>query len=320
MPGIKKWIDKILYFIIEYDTLLIFLIMVLISSIISDVFFTYANISNLLRQVSGIGIISMGMLLVILTGGIDLSVGSVVALTSVLCGSFLSFMPLPAALLCTVAAGIITGSASGYLVSFHRVAPFIATLALMTIARGLGFIISKGSPVIINDSETGLFNFGSGTIMSVPYPVLLMVIVFLIVYIILNYTVFGRLVIAIGSNEEAVRLSGIKLRFYKFMVYAITGGFSALAGIISTSRTGVGSPIIGTGLELDVIAAVVIGGASLSGGKGSAVNTLLGVLILGMISNIMNLQNVPAYHQQVIKGLIIVFAVLLQGLQKNSKK
>ena len=144
-----------------------------------------------------------------------------------------------------------------------------------------------------------------------------MVIVFLIVYIILNYAVFGRLVIAIGSNEEAVRLSGIKLRFYKFMVYAITGGFSALAGIISTSRTGVGSPIIGTGR---------IGCNSCSCNRRTSLSEArlsrkypAWVLILGMISNIMNLQNVPAYHQQVIKGLIIVFAVLLQGLQKNSK-
>ena len=312
-------INKILHFIIEYNTLIIFLIMVVISSVISEVFFSYTNISNLLRQISGIGIISVGMLLVILTSGIDLSVGSTVALTSVLCGRFLSVMPLPAALVCTVIAGAAIGSASGYLISFHRIAPFIATLALMTIARGLGFIISKGSPIIISESETILFNFGSGNIFGIPYPVFLMLIVFLIVYIILKYTVFGRLVIAIGSNEEAVRLSGIELKYYKFMVYCITGGLAALAGIISTSRTGVGSPIIGVGLELDVIAAVVIGGANLSGGKGSAVNTLLGVLILGMIGNIMNLQNVPAYPQQVIKGVIIIMAVLLQKLQMHKK-
>jgi ribose transport system permease protein len=312
-------VRTVIHFLIEYNTLVIFLIMVIISSIISDVFFTYTNISNLLRQVSGIGIISMGMLLVILTGGIDLSVGSIVALTSVLCGSFLISMPLPLALGFSVIGGIAIGSISGYLVSVHRVAPFISTLALMTISRGLGFIISKGSPIIIGASGTALINFGSGNILGIPYPVFIMLIVFLFVFIVLKYTVFGRLIIAIGCNEEAVRLSGIKLKFYKFMVYCITGGFAALAGIISTSRTGVGSPIIGVGLELDVIAAVVIGGANLSGGKGSALNTLLGVLILGMIGNIMNLQNVPAYPQQVIKGLIIIIAVLLQGLQSHKK-
>jgi ribose transport system permease protein len=311
-------IKKVLQFLVEYNTLVIFLIMLLISSIVSDVFFTHTNISNLLRQISGIGIISMGMLLVILTGGIDLSVGSVVALTSVLCGFFLQYLSLPVTLICSIIAGVVIGFFSGYLVSVHRIAPFIATLALMTIARGLGFIISKGSPIIIGTAGTGLTNFGSGKILGIPYPVLLMFGIFSLVFIILKYTVFGRLIIAIGSNEEAVRLSGIRLKYYKFMVYCITGGFSALAGIISTSRTGVGSPIIGVGLELDVIAAVVIGGASLSGGKGSAMNTLLGVLILGMIGNLMNLQNVPAYPQQVIKGLIIIVAVLLQSYKSRT--
>jgi ribose transport system permease protein len=305
-------------FLIEYNTLVIFLIMVLISSIFSDVFFSHTNITNLLRQVSGIGIISMGMLLVILTGGIDLSVGSVVALTSVLCGYFLQFMPLPVALACSVIAGIMVGSFSGYLVAVHRMAPFIATLAAMTIARGAGFIISKGSPIIIGTAGSGLTDFGTGSIIGIPYPVFLMFAIFFLVFFILKYTVFGRLIIAIGSNEEAVRLSGIKLKYYKFAVYGMTGGFAALAGIISTSRTGVGSPIIGVGLELDVIAAVVIGGASLSGGKGTALNTLLGVLILGIIGNLMNLQNVPAYPQQVIKGLIIIAAVLMQGYKSRT--
>lgn len=305
-------------FLIEYNTLIIFLVMVLISSLFSDVFFSHTNITNLLRQVSGIGIISMGMLLVILTGGIDLSVGSVVALTSVLCGYFLQFMPLPVALACSVIAGIVVGSFSGYLVSVHRMAPFIATLAAMTIARGAGFIISKGSPIIIESSGSGLTSFGTGSILGIPYPVFLMFAIFFLVFFILKYTVFGRLIIAIGSNEEAVRLSGIKLKRYKFAVYGITGGFAALAGIISTSRTGVGSPIIGVGLELDVIAAVVIGGASLSGGKGTALNTMLGVLILGIIGNLMNLQNVPAYPQQVIKGLIIIAAVLMQGYKSRT--
>ena len=314
-----SWPGKVLNYIIEYNTLIILLIMILISAFISDVFFSQTNISNLLRQVSGIGIISMGMLLVILTGGIDLSIGSVVAFTSVLCGSFLRSMPPALAICFSIIAGLLIGSVSGYLVSIHRIAPFIATLALMTIARGLGFIISKGSPVLLDETEVFMTNFGSGYFLGVPYPVLLMLVVFLVVYIILKYTVFGRIVIAIGSNEEAVRLSGIRLKYYKFMVYCITGGLAALAGIISTSRTGVGSPIIGVGLELDVIAAVVIGGASLSGGKGSAVNTLLGVFILGIIGNIMNLQNVPAYPQQVIKGLIIIFAVLLQGMQTSKK-
>ena len=310
---------KIFHFLLEYNTVLICLIMIIISSMVSDVFFTSTNITNLLRQVSGIGILSLGMLLVILTGGIDLAVGSMVAMTSVLCGIFVLRLPLPLAIALTIIAGMLAGSVSGYLVSMHRIAPFIATLALMTIARGLGFILSKGSPIILGDSGEALTSFGSGYFLGVPGPVLLMFLVFAVVAIVLRYTVFGRLTIAIGSNEESVRLSGIRIWYYKWMVYIISGGLAALAGIISTSRTGVGSPIIGVGLELDVIAAVVIGGASLNGGRGNALNTLLGVLILGMIGNIMNLMNIPAYPQQVIKGGIIIAAVLLQRIQVRTK-
>jgi ribose transport system permease protein len=313
-------IKKVPHYMLEYNTVIICVIMMVISAIVSDVFLTATNVTNLLRQVSAIGILSMGMLLVILTGGIDLSVGSMVALTSVLCGKFILLLPLPLAIACTILVGILAGALSGYLVAIHRVAPFIATLALMTIVRGLGFIISKGSPVILGDKGASLTSLGGGYLLGIPNPVILMFLVFISVAVMLKYTVFGRMTIAIGSNEEAVRLSGIRVRYYKWMVYAIAGGFGALAGIISTSRTGVGSPIIGVGLELDVIAAVVIGGASLNGGKGNALNTLLGVLILGMIGNIMNLINVPAYPQQVVKGLIIIAAVLLQGIQLRTKK
>lgn len=307
--------EKLLKYLVEYNTVLICLVMILVSSVVSDVFFTPTNLTNLLRQVSGTGILSLGMLLVILTGGIDLSVGSMVAMTSVLCGIFMLNMPWPLAIACTILSGVLAGAVSGYLVSVHRIAPFIATLALMTVVRGFGYILSRGSPVILNESGAALTAFGSGYLLGIPNPVLLMFLVFIAVALLLGYTVFGRLTIAIGSNEEAVRLSGIRIRYYKWMVYAISGGFGALAGIISTSRTGVGSPIIGVGLELDVIAAVVIGGASLNGGKGNALNTLLGVLILGMIGNIMNLLNVPAYPQQVIKGGIIVASVLMQGIR-----
>ncbi len=187
----------------------------------------------------------------------------------------------------------------------------------MSIVRGLGFMFSKGAPIIISESSAVLADFGSGKFWGIPNPALIMFLVFIITFILLKYNAFGRIVIAIGSNEEAVRLSGIKVTLYKYSVYAIAGGLSALAGIISTARTSVGSPVTGIGMELDVIAAVVIGGASLMGGKGSAVNTLLGVLILGMIGNIMNLLTIPAYSQQVIKGMIIILAVFLQRFQKK---
>jgi ribose transport system permease protein len=316
--NLKINLKKYVQFAIKYNTVFIFLIMLLISAIVSDVFFTSNNLFNLIRQVTPVGIVSMGMLLVILTGGIDLSVGSVVAMVGVICSLFTKTMPLPLAIIASLACGLLVGSLSGYLVSIHKIAPFIATLALMSIVRGLGFIFSKGAPVLVDEKASALTDFGSGSILGIPYPALVLFLICVITSVILRYNVFGRIIIAIGSNEEAVRLSGIKVAVYKFSVYAISGGLAAAAGIITMARTAVGSPVMGVGMELDVIATVVIGGASLTGGKGSAINTLLGVLILGMIGNIMNLMNIPAYSQQVIKGLIIIFAVLLQRFRMNS--
>ncbi|HUX58453.1 MAG TPA: ABC transporter permease [Bacteroidales bacterium] len=320
MKSIKMSMNfkRYLQFVVKYNTVLIFLIMLLVSAIVSDVFFTSSNLFNLIRQVTPVGIISMGMLLVILTGGIDLSVGSVVAMSGVLCALFTQTMPLPLAITAALASGLLVGSLSGYLVSIHKMAPFIATLALMSIVRGIGFIASKGAPILVAEEASALTDFGSGNTMGIPNPALILFLVFAITSVILRYNVFGRIVIAIGSNEEAVRLSGIKVSVFKFCVYAITGSLSAVAGIITTARTAVGSPVMGVGMELDVIATVVIGGASLSGGKGSAINTLLGVLILGMIGNIMNLLIIPSYLQQIIKGLIIIAAVLLQRFQTKN--
>lgn len=304
-----------LHLIIKYNTLVIFLLMLIVSASVSDAFFTANNLANLIRQVAPVGIISMGMLLVILTGGIDLSVGSVVAMVGVLSALFTHMMPLPLAIIASLACGIAVGSISGYLVSFQKMAPFIATLALMTIVRGLGFIFSKGAPVMVADNATALTDFGSESILGIPNPALILFAVFGATAVLLKYNVFGRVLIALGSNEEAVRLSGLRVSTYKFSVYAITGALAAIAGLISTARTSVGSPNLGVGLELDVIATVVIGGTSLAGGRGSAVNTFLGVLIVGMMGNVMNLLDIAAYSQQVIKGLIIIFAVLLQRFQ-----
>jgi ribose transport system permease protein len=313
----KRTLKRFWQFVIKFNTVFIFLIMLMVSALVSDVFFTSSNLFNLIRQVTPVGIVSMGMLLVILTGGIDLSVGSIVAMVGVLCALFTNAMPLPLAITASLACGLLVGSLSGYLVSVHKMAPFIATLALMSVVRGLGFIFSKGAPVLVSENSSALTDFGSGSFLGFPNPAYVLFLVFAITAVLLKYNVFGRIIIAIGSNAEAVRLSGIKVSVYKFSVYAIAGGLSAVAGIITTARTAVGSPVMGVGMELDVIATVVIGGASLSGGKGSAVNTLLGVLILGMIGNIMNLMNIPAYSQQVIKGLIIIFAVLLQRFETD---
>lgn len=311
-------LDGILKFVLKHNTIFIFVLLVIFSALISDVFFTETNLSNLLKQVSGIGIVSIGMLIVILTGGIDLSVGSIVALLAVAFAILLNMVVLPLAILITIIMGFALGSFSGYLVAYKKMAPFIATLALMTIARGLGFIYSKGSPVTF-DSPGGSFmsDFANNSTLFVPNIAIVFFIIVAVAAVMLKYNVFGRLVIAMGSNEEASRLSGIKVSKYKFLVYAISGSLAAIAAIVTASRTNLGSPNMGVAWELDAIAAVVIGGASLNGGKGNAVNTLMGVLILGLIGNILNLLNVPSYPQQVVKGAIIILAVLFQKIESK---
>ncbi|MBQ0786156.1 MAG: ABC transporter permease [Oceanihabitans sp.] len=308
----------ILKFLVKYNTIFIFVLLLIFSALISDVFFTSANLSNLLKQVSGIGIISIGMLIVILTGGIDLSVGSMVALLAVTFAILVNMVILPVAIILTIIIGFGLGSVSGYLVAYQKMAPFVATLALMTIARGLGFIYSKGSPITFK-TPGGEFmsNFANNATLGIPNIAIVFFIIVIMAMVMLRYNVFGRLIIAIGSNEEASRLSGIKVNKYKFLVYAISGALAATAAIIVASRTNLGSPNMGMAWELDAIAAVVIGGASLNGGRGTAINTLMGVLILGLIGNILNLLNVPSYPQQVVKGAIIIFAVLLQRFENK---
>jgi len=297
-----------------YSTLAIFVVLVVVAGIISPDFFGARNIENVLRQVASTGIISMGMLLVILTGGIDLSVGSVAALGSILCASLLSSMPLWQAVPLSLCGGAALGAIAGYFVAVRRMPSFVVTLAVMTIARGIALIVSKGRPIFMTDNGIWLSGgFNRGSVLGIPDPVLLMLLVFAATAFVLRLTAYGRLVVAIGSNGEAVRLSGVRTTPRIFSVYVVSGLLSALAGIVITARSGVGSPVVGIGLELDVIAAVVIGGASLMGGRGTALNTLIGVLTLGVISNIMNLMNVPGYHQQVVKGVIILVAVLLQS-------
>jgi len=307
-------------FVLKYNTVIIFFVMVVISNIVSSAFLSKTNVFNLLRQVSGLGIISLGMMLVIITGGIDLSVGSMMAFTSVLSAHLIAknSMDFYTAAIFTIVTGFFTGTVFGYLVAYRKMAPFVATLAQMTITRGFAFILSKGTPIMVENAM--LASIADGYLLGIPVLVYIMAFIFVIVCLVQKYTVFGRMLIAIGSNEEVVRLSGIKVGIYKLLVYSISGAFCAIAGIISTSRTGVGSPVVGSGYELDAIAAVVIGGASITGGKGSAFNSIIGVLVLGMIGNIMNLLNIAAYPQQVIKGIIIILAVLSQGVgsAKNS--
>jgi len=296
----------------RYGTFVILIVLLLVAHAVSDVFLTQRNMMNVLRQVASTGLISVGMLFVILTRGIDLSVGSISALGSVVSAVLVQQMAPGMAIGATLVVGAACGLLSGILVAYLRLPPFVTTLAVMTIARGAALITSSGQPIRMGDAGHAITSFGSGFVAGIPYPVLLMLAVFLLAGLVLTFTRFGRLIKAIGSNGEAVRLSGISVSRYEVAVYVISGILAAAAGIISSSRTGVGSANIGVGAELDAIAAVVIGGASLMGGRGSAFNTFIGVFILGIIANLMNLASVPGYHQQVFMGAIIIGAMLLQ--------
>ncbi|SDA61681.1 ABC transporter permease [Sinorhizobium sp. NFACC03] len=311
--------------LINYNIYIMLAALLAVSAMLSEHFLTLQNISNLLRQLAPLALVSIGMLLVILTGGIDLSVGSVAAIGGMGVAMAMPMLPFEggsALLVCILGAvlfGSLLGAVNGILVAGFGMASFVATLAMMTMARGLAYMLSNGQPVRFpRDLSTAqvLTEFGSKGIpgVNLPWPVLSVLLVIALFVFLLRQTNWGRLTVATGSNENAVRLAGLPVWRYKFLAFVICGALSALAGVFVTARTAVGTPITGVGLELDAIAACVIGGALLSGGKGSLTNTMIGVLILGLIGNIMNLMSVPAYPQQIIKGVIIILAVLMQGI------
>lgn len=313
----------------KYNAIVILVVLIIVSTILSDAFFTATNIMNLLRQLVPLTLASLGMLLVVLTGGIDLSVASVTAVGGMFTGILIASynMTSPGALIGVIvivlAVGFLIGSITGFFVIGLKMAPFVASLATMTMARGFAYLMSNGQPIRLPMGEPAtlmLSSFGAKSIAGIPFPVILGVIIILIFVFITKNTVFGRLVIASGSNETAVRLAGITVNKYIFFSYAICGMLCALGGLVATSRVSVAAPSIATGLELDAIAACVIGGASLAGGKGTVVNTIIGVLVLGLITNVMSLLSIAAYPQQIIKGLIIVLAVFLQYLTNQEKK
>lgn len=325
--GVRPGIGTLL---IRYNIYVMFVALLVVSSLLSEHFLTVQNLFNLLRQLAPLALVSIGMLLVILTGGIDLSVGSVAALGGMAVAMAMPALPFegPVALLLCVAGatafGALFGAVNGVLVASFGMASFVATLAMMTAARGLAYMMSNGQPVRFpRDLATAkvLSAFGAKGVpgLGVPWPVVATLVIVALFIFLLRRSSWGRLTIATGSNETAVRLAGLPVWRYKFLAYTISGALAALAGVFLTARTSVGTPITGVGLELDAIAACVIGGALLSGGKGSVVNTMIGVLILGLIGNIMNLMSVPAYPQQIIKGVIIVLAVLLQNVGGSAR-
>ncbi|WP_159879864.1 MULTISPECIES: ribose ABC transporter permease [Aquitalea] len=298
-----------------------FIALVLVSvglAVLSPDFLTVANLLNVMRQVSINALIAFGMTLVILLGGIDLSVGSILALSSVGIATLIQagVSPLLATLLGVIGGGLM-GLFNGLVVSKGKVAPFIATLASMTILRGLALVVSGGSPITGFNSD--LFSMlGGGYVAGlVPIPVVWMLIMFGLFAFLLKKTVFGRHVYATGGNEEAARLSGVKVDQIKLWVYTVSGAMSAMAGVVLTSRLNSAQPTAGSGYELDAIAAVVLGGTSLTGGRGWIFGTLMGALLIGVLNNGLNLLGVSSFYQQVIKGVVILLAVLIDRSGKK---
>ena len=289
---------------------------VLVVSIMEPDFLTLNNLFNILRQVSINALIAFGMTFVILTGGIDLSVGSILALSSAfVAGLMTDGTSALIAVLAGLIVGAVMGALNGMVISLGKVAPFIATLATMTIFRGLTLVYTDGKP-ITGLSQGGWFElFGRGYFWIFPVPVLTMLIAFAVLYFIFKKTTFGRYTYAIGGNEEAAKLMGIQVNKVKIMIYSLSGLMAALAGIILTSRLNSAQPTAGTSYELDAIAAVVLGGTSLSGGRGWIVGTLIGALIIGTLNNGLNLLGVSSFFQLVVKGLVILFAVLADRKQ-----
>ncbi|MEY8599455.1 ABC transporter permease [Staphylococcus shinii] len=294
------------------------ILLVIIISVLNSAFLEPSNLFNLLRQVSINGLIAFGMTFVILTGGIDLSVGSTLALSSAMIAILMvSGVDSIVALLIGCIFGAILGAINGILITLGKMAPFIATLATMTVFRGLTLVITDGNPITNLNGSYAFQLFGRGYFLGIPVPAVTMFITFIILYIILHKTVFGRQTYAMGGNEKAAFISGIKANKLKVMIYSLAGLMSAMAGAILTSRLNSAQPTAGMSYELDAIAAVVLGGTSLTGGKGRILGTLIGVLIIGVLNNGLNLLGVSSFYQQVVKGVVIIIAVLIDRKNKS---
>ncbi|MEX1277067.1 MAG: ABC transporter permease [Bacteroidota bacterium] len=299
-----------------------FVLEVLAFSLLSPYFFSADNLLNVTLQASITAIIAVGMTFVILTGGIDLSVGSLVAFAGIVTTSFLKLdapaaVIFPAAILVGLLVGAGSGALAGVFMTRFNIAPFIVTLALMTIWRGAAFMYTEGRPIW--ELPEGFSVLGSGRMLGVPNPTIVMIVVFIAAHVVLKYTSFGRHVYAVGGNVEAARVSGINTRRVYVSVYAICGVLSALSGILLASRINSGQPNAGLMYELDVIAAVVVGGASLNGGRGSVLGTFLGAMLIAVLRNGLNLLNVGSYVQQVVVGLVILLAVMLDQWRRKGQ-
>lgn len=282
-------------------------------------FLTVSNVLNVLEQTALNAVVAAGMTFVIISGGIDLSVGSVLALAGIALGLALdSGVPAPVAVVLALAVGLSCGLANGVLITFGRLPPFIATLGMMSVARGGALMLAEGRP--ISGFSEGFRALATERILVVPAPVIITALIYAVAHFVLGRTVFGRATYAIGGNEEAARLSGVRVRFHKTAIYGVAGLMSAAAAVVLTARLNSAQPTAGIMYELDAIAATVIGGSSLLGGEGSLVGTLIGALIMGVLRNGLNLLNVSSFLQQVVIGVVIIGAVLVDMSLKNRRR
>ena len=293
------------------------IVLIIAASFISPFFLKPANLLNVLRQVAMYGILGIGMTFVILTKGIDLSVGSTVALTGVIGAILLERgVPIPLVILACLAIGVAVGAVNGFGVSYWRIPAFIMTLGTMVMVRGFALMFADGGTVNPGKLGENFFFLGGGYLLGIPTPIYIFALVCIISAVVLGLTPFGRAIYAVGSNEEAARLSGINVPRVIFGVYAICGLLAALSGLIFLSRLSVGDPNSGLGLELEAITIAVIGGTSLFGGEGTVLGTIGGAMVLAIIANVLNLAGVSPFSQQVVKGAIIILAVLLEAGRK----
>lgn len=302
--------DKLKY-IQDYGSLIALFMLIITIGIISPDFRTFGNFLSLLRQSAINGLIAFGMTAIILTGGIDLSVGSILALTSIICAHTIKMgIPAPIAMIVALIFGILLGLISGLMVTKSRLQPFIATLITMTGYRGITMILSGGRPISRLGDNIILNNIGKGSFIGIPIPVWILALFFILFLFILRSTILGRQIYATGSNSKAAELAGISINKVKLIVYATSGFMASLSGLILVSRLGSAQPTLGVGYELDAIAAVALGGTSMSGGRGKITGTLIGILIIAVLNNGLNIIGVSSYYQDVVKAFVIFLAVI----------
>ena len=296
---------------------LVLVVIILFFTVTTDTFLTSKNILNICRQISMIGICSVGLTMVLLTGGIDISVGSIIALVGVVAAKLIgeAGMAIFPAMVIGVVVGALCGLINGIMVAKFDVPALITTLAMQTMARGAAYILTSGIPIYGLPEE--IKTLGQGYFFKIPIPVIIMALIFLFGWWLLEQTRFGRYTYAIGGNQEVARLSGINVLKMKIFIYTLSGLFAGLSGVIMLSRINSGQPATSSGFEMDVITGAVLGGISVAGGEGKLVNVIAGVLIMGMLSNGMTLMNLDEYWQWVVKGIVLLLAVTFDNMQRK---